>query len=46
MQFHMNGERRKGALQNYLLYLRQSLEREKKGREGQNYLTSASICES
>ncbi|XP_048755732.2 nostrin-like isoform X8 [Ostrea edulis] len=34
LQFTMNGERRKNALQNYLLYLRQSLEREKKGKEG------------
>ena len=34
LQFTMNAERRKNALQNYLLYLRQSLEREKKGKEG------------
>ncbi|XP_061167166.1 nostrin-like isoform X3 [Saccostrea echinata] len=34
LQFTMNAERRKNYLQNYLLYLRQSLEREKKGKEG------------
>ncbi|XP_021368496.1 nostrin-like isoform X2 [Mizuhopecten yessoensis] len=34
MQFSMKGERRKNCLQNYLLYLRQAIERERKGREG------------
>ncbi|KAK3108067.1 hypothetical protein FSP39_000542 [Pinctada imbricata] len=34
LQFTMNAERRKNALRDYMLYLRQALEREKKGREG------------
>ncbi|KAJ8313958.1 hypothetical protein KUTeg_008519 [Tegillarca granosa] len=34
MQFTMKSDRRKSALQNYLLYLRQAIEREKKGKEG------------
>lgn len=34
MQFSMKPERRKNSLQNYLLYIRQSIERERKGREG------------
>lgn len=34
MQFSMKPERRKNFLQNYLLYIRQSIERERKGREG------------
>ena len=33
-QFTMKPERRKIALQHYLLQLRQSIEREQKGREG------------
>lgn len=34
MQFSMKPERRKNSLQNYLLFIRQSIERERKGREG------------
>ena len=34
MQFSMKVDRRKTALQNYLVYLKQAIEREKKGKEG------------